>query len=161
MKYYKALGCCFKKNKRNIGYIYSIIKCGYKRKIDGLDLLLIDMKIRKLINLPPPESYRLDQSKGCCSIDTFMSFITRNGNSNTNILQCLKEFYDLMNKYIKSSGLVKKELFALLEQYMMKAELKLSLIHISEPTRPLYISYAVFCLKKKKKNKNPTQTPRR
>eukprot|EP00831_Metopus_contortus_P041645 TRINITY_DN32722_c0_g1_i1.p1 TRINITY_DN32722_c0_g1~~TRINITY_DN32722_c0_g1_i1.p1 ORF type:complete len:122 (-),score=30.20 TRINITY_DN32722_c0_g1_i1:55-420(-) len=36
----------------------------------------------------------------------------------------------------------------------------LSLIHISEPTRPLYISYAVFCLKKKKnttiENKNPT-----
>eukprot|EP00831_Metopus_contortus_P005270 TRINITY_DN11986_c0_g1_i3.p1 TRINITY_DN11986_c0_g1~~TRINITY_DN11986_c0_g1_i3.p1 ORF type:complete len:181 (-),score=38.51 TRINITY_DN11986_c0_g1_i3:74-616(-) len=36
----------------------------------------------------------------------------------------------------------------------------LSLIHISEPTRPLYISYAVFCLKKKKTNnkglnKNP------
>ena len=26
--------------------------------------------------------------------------------------------------------------------------LRLSLIHISEPTRPLYISYAVFCLKK-------------
>ena len=25
----------------------------------------------------------------------------------------------------------------------------LSLIHISEPTRPLYNSYAVFCLKKK------------
>ena len=25
---------------------------------------------------------------------------------------------------------------------------RLSLIHISEPTRPLYISYAVFCLKK-------------
>ena len=29
------------------------------------------------------------------------------------------------------------------------AVLGLSLIHISEPTRPLYISYAVFCLKKK------------
>ena len=27
----------------------------------------------------------------------------------------------------------------------------LSLIHISEPTRPRLISYAVFCLKKKKK----------
>ena len=27
-------------------------------------------------------------------------------------------------------------------------DLDLSLIHISEPTRPLYISYAVFCLKK-------------
>ena len=31
--------------------------------------------------------------------------------------------------------------------------LYLSLIHISEPTRPLYISYAVFCLKKKKKKR--------
>src|SRR5674536_392581 len=31
--------------------------------------------------------------------------------------------------------------------------LHLSLIHISEPTRLLSISYAVFCLKKKKKNK--------
>eukprot|EP00831_Metopus_contortus_P077968 TRINITY_DN7446_c0_g1_i1.p1 TRINITY_DN7446_c0_g1~~TRINITY_DN7446_c0_g1_i1.p1 ORF type:complete len:188 (-),score=8.05 TRINITY_DN7446_c0_g1_i1:18-581(-) len=32
----------------------------------------------------------------------------------------------------------------------------LSLIHISEPTRPLYISYAVFCLKKKKKKQQHT-----
>ena len=32
-------------------------------------------------------------------------------------------------------------------------ELKLSLIHISEPTRQAEISYAVFCLKKKKKKK--------
>eukprot|EP00831_Metopus_contortus_P022577 TRINITY_DN20352_c0_g1_i1.p2 TRINITY_DN20352_c0_g1~~TRINITY_DN20352_c0_g1_i1.p2 ORF type:complete len:115 (-),score=20.02 TRINITY_DN20352_c0_g1_i1:24-368(-) len=32
------------------------------------------------------------------------------------------------------------------------ADRYLSLIHISEPTRPLYISYAVFCLKKKKRN---------
>src|SRR5674536_398074 len=31
---------------------------------------------------------------------------------------------------------------------------RLSLIHISEPTRLLSISYAVFCLKKKKKTKN-------
>ena len=30
---------------------------------------------------------------------------------------------------------------------------RLSLIHISEPTRLLSISYAVFCLKKKKKRK--------
>eukprot|EP00831_Metopus_contortus_P035868 TRINITY_DN28505_c0_g1_i2.p2 TRINITY_DN28505_c0_g1~~TRINITY_DN28505_c0_g1_i2.p2 ORF type:complete len:110 (+),score=8.66 TRINITY_DN28505_c0_g1_i2:316-645(+) len=35
----------------------------------------------------------------------------------------------------------------------MYSALILSLIHISEPTRPLYISYAVFCLKKKKNNK--------
>ena len=32
--------------------------------------------------------------------------------------------------------------------------LDLSLIHISEPTRLLSISYAVFCLKKKTKNKS-------
>src|SRR5674476_1596663 len=31
---------------------------------------------------------------------------------------------------------------------------KLSLIHISEPTRQAEISYAVFCLKKKKKTNN-------
>eukprot|EP00831_Metopus_contortus_P027716 TRINITY_DN23234_c0_g1_i6.p1 TRINITY_DN23234_c0_g1~~TRINITY_DN23234_c0_g1_i6.p1 ORF type:complete len:263 (-),score=77.10 TRINITY_DN23234_c0_g1_i6:14-802(-) len=36
---------------------------------------------------------------------------------------------------------------------MFEKEIMLSLIHISEPTRPLYISYAVFCLKKKKKKK--------
>eukprot|EP00831_Metopus_contortus_P007635 TRINITY_DN12913_c0_g1_i2.p1 TRINITY_DN12913_c0_g1~~TRINITY_DN12913_c0_g1_i2.p1 ORF type:complete len:106 (-),score=20.71 TRINITY_DN12913_c0_g1_i2:51-368(-) len=34
----------------------------------------------------------------------------------------------------------------------------LSLIHISEPTRPLYISYAVFCLKKKKKRQKTNLT---
>eukprot|EP00658_Telonema_sp_P-2_P078964 TRINITY_DN7525_c0_g1_i7.p2 TRINITY_DN7525_c0_g1~~TRINITY_DN7525_c0_g1_i7.p2 ORF type:complete len:121 (+),score=18.75 TRINITY_DN7525_c0_g1_i7:186-548(+) len=34
--------------------------------------------------------------------------------------------------------------------------LYLSLIHISEPTRLLSISYAVFCLKKKKKKKSVT-----
>eukprot|EP00831_Metopus_contortus_P036122 TRINITY_DN28656_c0_g1_i1.p2 TRINITY_DN28656_c0_g1~~TRINITY_DN28656_c0_g1_i1.p2 ORF type:complete len:106 (-),score=18.58 TRINITY_DN28656_c0_g1_i1:76-393(-) len=34
----------------------------------------------------------------------------------------------------------------------------LSLIHISEPTRPLYISYAVFCLKKKKKKMQNQKT---
>ena len=33
--------------------------------------------------------------------------------------------------------------------------LKLSLIHISEPTRLGMISYAVFCLKKKKRKKSP------
>src|SRR5680860_1674976 len=34
----------------------------------------------------------------------------------------------------------------------------LSLIHISEPTRRTPISYAVFCLKKKKKKKHNTKT---
>ena len=34
------------------------------------------------------------------------------------------------------------------------AEVDLSLIHISEPTRQAEISYAVFCLKKKKKHQH-------
>ena len=38
-----------------------------------------------------------------------------------------------------------------LRLYAKKAELKLSLIHISEPTRLLSISYAVFCLTNKNK----------
>ena len=39
------------------------------------------------------------------------------------------------------------------ERKSSSAILALSLIHISEPTRQAEISYAVFCLKKKKKNK--------
>eukprot|EP00658_Telonema_sp_P-2_P073767 TRINITY_DN62881_c0_g1_i1.p2 TRINITY_DN62881_c0_g1~~TRINITY_DN62881_c0_g1_i1.p2 ORF type:complete len:104 (+),score=35.94 TRINITY_DN62881_c0_g1_i1:145-456(+) len=39
-------------------------------------------------------------------------------------------------------------------QNLLATEIQqLSLIHISEPTRLLSISYAVFCLKKKKKEK--------
>src|SRR5428012_24000 len=37
----------------------------------------------------------------------------------------------------------------------------LSLIHISEPTRLGMISYAVFCLKKKNKHKQPARRPER
>eukprot|EP00658_Telonema_sp_P-2_P018149 TRINITY_DN1711_c0_g1_i10.p1 TRINITY_DN1711_c0_g1~~TRINITY_DN1711_c0_g1_i10.p1 ORF type:complete len:123 (+),score=21.06 TRINITY_DN1711_c0_g1_i10:386-754(+) len=36
--------------------------------------------------------------------------------------------------------------------HIQHVPVNLSLIHISEPTRLLSISYAVFCLKKKKKN---------
>src|SRR5665647_3693340 len=37
------------------------------------------------------------------------------------------------------------------KRHCLGCEWKLSLIHISEPTRRTPISYAVFCLKKKKK----------
>ncbi len=37
------------------------------------------------------------------------------------------------------------------EDYLVDTPVVLSLIHISEPTRRTPISYAVFCLKKKKK----------
>ena len=36
--------------------------------------------------------------------------------------------------------------------------LHLSLIHISEPTRQAEISYAVFCLKKKKRKNRPADS---
>ena len=39
----------------------------------------------------------------------------------------------------------------IMEQKSVSTEENLSLIHISEPTRQAEISYAVFCLKKKKK----------
>src|SRR5678810_1417840 len=38
--------------------------------------------------------------------------------------------------------------------FSIKRFMGLSLIHISEPTRQAEISYAVFCLKKKKKNES-------
>eukprot|EP00831_Metopus_contortus_P052586 TRINITY_DN44144_c0_g1_i1.p1 TRINITY_DN44144_c0_g1~~TRINITY_DN44144_c0_g1_i1.p1 ORF type:complete len:221 (+),score=49.41 TRINITY_DN44144_c0_g1_i1:98-664(+) len=47
-----------------------------------------------------------------------------------------------VNRFIKRMLPTKKEENSIIPY--------LSLIHISEPTRPLYISYAVFCLKKKK-----------
>ena len=37
--------------------------------------------------------------------------------------------------------------------------MNLSLIHISEPTRQAEISYAVFCLKKKKKKQQTEKFP--
>ena len=42
-------------------------------------------------------------------------------------------------------------------QDTMHMGLLLSLIHISEPTRQAEISYAVFCLKKKKTEKKKTK----
>src|SRR5678816_2663454 len=47
-------------------------------------------------------------------------------------------------------GPVSAEVVATTHDEMMREARELSLIHISEPTRLLSISYAVFCLKKKK-----------
>eukprot|EP00825_Cyclidium_porcatum_P025477 TRINITY_DN27684_c0_g1_i2.p3 TRINITY_DN27684_c0_g1~~TRINITY_DN27684_c0_g1_i2.p3 ORF type:complete len:150 (-),score=35.36 TRINITY_DN27684_c0_g1_i2:58-507(-) len=46
--------------------------------------------------------------------------------------------------------------FIFFEILKLRDHLKLSLIHISEPTRLGMISYAVFCLKKKKKTTRHT-----
>src|SRR5674476_1071396 len=44
-------------------------------------------------------------------------------------------------------------LFQVASKILVAKSFMLSLIHISEPTRQAEISYAVFCLKKKKKSK--------
>eukprot|EP00658_Telonema_sp_P-2_P034703 TRINITY_DN25320_c0_g1_i1.p1 TRINITY_DN25320_c0_g1~~TRINITY_DN25320_c0_g1_i1.p1 ORF type:complete len:180 (+),score=85.02 TRINITY_DN25320_c0_g1_i1:180-719(+) len=89
-------------------------------------------------------------------------------------LQCLNG-YPLMNKRLKvayakeaeaqqanqemSSNPIYAQSMMMMYQQQMQQQMmaqQLSLIHISEPTRLLSISYAVFCLKKKKK---PLQLP--
>eukprot|EP00831_Metopus_contortus_P029983 TRINITY_DN24637_c0_g1_i2.p2 TRINITY_DN24637_c0_g1~~TRINITY_DN24637_c0_g1_i2.p2 ORF type:complete len:121 (-),score=35.22 TRINITY_DN24637_c0_g1_i2:25-387(-) len=65
---------------------------------------------------------------------------------------------ELFKKYIIEASHEDKKINPILE-LSFSSMLRLSLIHISEPTRPLYISYAVFCLKKKKKkSKNNIHT---
>ena len=55
------------------------------------------------------------------------------------------------NLQLKRKSDISKKLSLLIKQKILNNELikSLSLIHISEPTRHLRISYAVFCLKKK------------
>ena len=54
---------------------------------------------------------------------------------------------DPVSNQINCLGNIEKETNQVLKNLL--AVLNLSLIHISEPTRPERISYAVFCLKKK------------
>src|SRR5678816_4366151 len=56
------------------------------------------------------------------------------------------EFRDRYNQY-------RSQMQRMYGKQFNALEFDLSLIHISEPTRLLSISYAVFCLKKKKKQK--------
>src|SRR5678815_3334081 len=50
--------------------------------------------------------------------------------------------------YIEKSGMSADKMVHSLDAFLKRVEQELSLIHISEPTRLLSISYAVFCLKK-------------
>eukprot|EP00831_Metopus_contortus_P081492 TRINITY_DN8581_c0_g1_i3.p1 TRINITY_DN8581_c0_g1~~TRINITY_DN8581_c0_g1_i3.p1 ORF type:complete len:271 (-),score=53.12 TRINITY_DN8581_c0_g1_i3:54-866(-) len=66
------------------------------------------------------------------------------------LVSCIEVYMitDFFNKQEKRREGFRKSNFA---SQPSSSLIDLSLIHISEPTRPLYISYAVFCLKKKKK----------
>src|SRR5680860_1297713 len=58
---------------------------------------------------------------------------------------------------LEEEGVLGREERLIPEDEMIRTTgLDLSLIHISEPTRRTPISYAVFCLKKKKKQKHKT-----
>eukprot|EP00831_Metopus_contortus_P038164 TRINITY_DN30030_c0_g1_i1.p1 TRINITY_DN30030_c0_g1~~TRINITY_DN30030_c0_g1_i1.p1 ORF type:complete len:109 (-),score=21.03 TRINITY_DN30030_c0_g1_i1:100-426(-) len=59
-------------------------------------------------------------------------------------------FQQILQNYLQSQIKCIKVIEVSHYTEFIKQIYNLSLIHISEPTRPLYISYAVFCLKKKK-----------
>eukprot|EP00831_Metopus_contortus_P069074 TRINITY_DN61937_c0_g1_i2.p1 TRINITY_DN61937_c0_g1~~TRINITY_DN61937_c0_g1_i2.p1 ORF type:complete len:153 (+),score=34.67 TRINITY_DN61937_c0_g1_i2:31-459(+) len=79
-----------------------------------------------------------------------------------NVSQRVFSFHNKAESVIHLEGLSRIPIpFSLqfqIDKMKGKPEKRLSLIHISEPTRPLYISYAVFCLKKKKKQNNTLKT---
>src|SRR5678815_2622602 len=57
---------------------------------------------------------------------------------------------DWIRSYDPQHAILAEESGELVNVGAQRSDWKLSLIHISEPTRLLSISYAVFCLKKKK-----------
>ena len=116
------------------------------------------------------ESIEKDQLENICSslLRGFIEWIDiNNGPEKAIILDSAYQFKlsmleqeneTLQKKYFLSSqDLSREELIILLGQWketftqLINSDLDLSLIHISEPTRLLSISYAVFCLKKKNK----------
>ena len=69
-----------------------------------------------------------------------------NINPDTRVKDLTKDEEALIRDYIDKNFVVEGDL-----RRNTALDIKLSLIHISEPTRQAEISYAVFCLKKKKK----------
>ena len=61
----------------------------------------------------------------------------------------IKERVGKVAELLKLSAMLNKKPDELSGGQQQRTALALSLIHISEPTRPRLISYAVFCLKKK------------
>ncbi len=75
---------------------------------------------------------------------------------NANRLRAIQEKLEsggLLERLILQSGRsATSQEIKLLHSEKLISAVELSFIQISEPTRPLYTSYAVFCLKKKKIN---------
>src|SRR5450756_2784248 len=85
-------------------------------------------------------TYRSDQGAGCVVIELEQKDFEEL------VLVALVTLPDQFRTALKNIDVV-------VEDFPPMDVLKLSLIHISEPTRLGMISYAVFCLKKKKKKK--------
>eukprot|EP00825_Cyclidium_porcatum_P005852 TRINITY_DN12877_c0_g1_i2.p1 TRINITY_DN12877_c0_g1~~TRINITY_DN12877_c0_g1_i2.p1 ORF type:complete len:278 (-),score=75.11 TRINITY_DN12877_c0_g1_i2:14-847(-) len=91
--------------------------------------------------------------------------ITENDNSDKKLTELFEQFVAENNqsKQLAASRTINPEFITQPEEkieamIMTPSSIKLSLIHISEPTRLGMISYAVFCLKKKKKKTTSTRS---
>src|SRR5665648_404401 len=88
----------------------------------------------------------VEQMKNRQNVDSKeIPVLKKQGKDTTALMSEMKQLSDAIKKLDGEVGAVEEEIKNTL--------LYLSLIHISEPTRLGMISYAVFCLKKKKKNK--------
>eukprot|EP00831_Metopus_contortus_P062157 TRINITY_DN5415_c0_g1_i4.p2 TRINITY_DN5415_c0_g1~~TRINITY_DN5415_c0_g1_i4.p2 ORF type:complete len:134 (+),score=22.36 TRINITY_DN5415_c0_g1_i4:184-585(+) len=126
------------------------IRDRYQRRVHGSDIHIYFDNIRTL-NHPTRSLYGLYKHFVRISIQKvglafiFFSKLSRYSFNTANYPRRLPTF-SISNQQISFS---KAQILQLpLSKFGV---VLLSLIHISEPTRPLYISYAVFCLKKKKK----------
>src|SRR5665213_1769263 len=141
-----------KKSLETSSYDYVIIDCP-----PSLGLLTINALTAASSVLIPvqTEYYALE---GLSQLLNTIQAVKRTTNPELYILGVLMTMYDSRNAL---SGQVKTEIINYFNDTVFKTVVprnvrlaeapSLSLIHISEPTRQAEISYAVFCLKKKKK----------
>src|SRR5450756_2963131 len=85
----------------------------------------------------------------CLSLETQKELVSRSGLTPRELSILALENGIIPLKYLKNIGTIGTDGQASL----LESKVPLSLIHISEPTRLGMISYAVFCLKKKKEKK--------
>ena len=125
------------------------------------------MRYKGSVYRPPSEAYSLivQVTYGCshntcafCSMYKEKHFAIRPLEEVLEDFRIARGVYRRVDRVFLADGdaLVRKanELYTILDTIReLFPECELSLIHISEPTRQAEISYAVFCLKKKKKQK--------
>ena len=81
----------------------------------------------------------------------FTEFMTSDADEDKGMVLKVKARYTDKGKTYKEVDMSGAAELTVLDMAQAENELALSLIHISEPTRLRRISYAVFCLKKKKR----------